>query len=199
MTGVWLKANESCSATGRTNYDFQKHSSDYRSKPSPNGKTTLYFIPFSEMTDKAQKNLAARAVDEPDDDVADIVEGILGDVSHGSLEGAMGIPLDLDSQLQAAQLDNIKARTKMLGEKLERRKTELFNEWSEAFFTAFSEAFSKFKNDLISLQLTEEQLTTLQDKLDFALKSLSDKLAFLEADYADDSKEDDDLLNNGNN
>lgn len=87
-----------------------------------------------------------------------------------------------------------KLELRCFGEKLERRKTELFNEWSEAFFTAFSEAFSKFKNELISLQLSEEQLTTLQDKLDFALKSLSDKLAFLEADYVADDKEDDELL-----
>ena len=84
----------------------------------------------------------------------------------------------------------------MLGEKLERRKTELFSEWSQAFFEAFTEAFTKFKNELIALQLTEEQLSTLQEKLSLALQSLKDKLDFLEQDYAnnDDDKNEDDSL-----
>ena len=144
------------------------------------------------MSEKAVKNFGNRVEDLPDDDVADIVDNILGDVT-GNVFAAT-----VEDQLQEARLANVKARTAMLGEKLERRKTELFSEWSAAFFGAFSEAFSKFKNELIALQLTEEQLATLQDKLNFALESLSDKLAFLEADYADDKDEDeDDLLKNG--
>lgn len=77
---------------------------DFKSKPTPNNKSTLYFIPWDELTEKAQKNMVARRVEEPDGDAADIVEDILGDLTAGSLEGARGIPLDLDSQLQAAQL-----------------------------------------------------------------------------------------------
>ena len=187
MRGCWLSKSKAALATGMTPHDFQKTYAT-KLKERKEGKWPEYFLPEDNMLEASKAALADCIEELPDDDVADIVEGILGDVTGNAFAATV------EDQLQAAQLDNIKARTKMLTEKLERRKTELFNEWSEAFFTAFSEAFSKFKNDLISLQLTEEQLATLQDKLDFALKSLSDKLAFLEADYADD-KEEDDLLN----
>lgn len=104
MIGIWLKRSEGSAALGISPYDFDKKAADFKSKPSSNGKATLYFVPASELTDKAQKNMSARFTELPNDDVTDIVEGILGDISQGSLEGAQGIPLDLDSQLQAAQL-----------------------------------------------------------------------------------------------
>ena len=114
------------------------------------------------------------------------------------MEGAQGIPLDLDSQLQAAQLDNIKARTKALGEKLQRNRQELWNGWSEEFFECFSQSFAKLKNTLVSLQLDEEQLQTLNEALDSALSSMKDKLDFMYNDFMekglDDTIEEDDLL-----
>lgn len=189
-----MTKNEAAQAVGEPWHKFNQHLLDYRSKAQ--GKSLRYFIPFEQLTPQAQKNLENRVEEIPDDDVADIVEGILGDISQGSLEGAQGIPLDLDSQLQAATLEKIKVQTKAQREKLERRRTELFNEWSMAFFEAFTEAFTKFKNELIALQLSEEQLSILQKKLSLALQSLKDKLAFLEADYADDDedKNEDDSL-----
>lgn len=191
MIGIWLKRSEGSAALGISPYEFDKKATDFKSKPSLNGKATLYFVPASELTDKAQKNMSARFTELPSDDVADIVEGILGDVTGQTFAATV------EDQLQEARLANVKARTAMLGEKLERRKTELFNEWSMAFFEAFAEAFTKFKNELIALQLNEKQLSTLQEKLSLALQSLKDKLDFLETDYGKDDKEEDDLLNNG--
>lgn len=160
---------------------------DFKSKPTPNNKSTLYFIPWDELTDKAQKNMVARRVEEPDGDAADIVEDILGDVSGAEFA------VTSEERLREAQIANTEARTRMLSEKLERRKAELFNEWSRAFFEAFCEAFTKFKNELIALHLSEEQLSTLQEKLSLALQSLRDKLDFLEQDYSKKEEEDDKL------
>lgn len=95
-----------------------------------------------------------------------------------------------EDKLLEARLENVKARTAMLGEKLERRKTELFNEWSQAFYAAFCEAFSKFKNELVALHLSEDQLKTLHEKLELALQSLQDKLDFLEQDYGKEEEDD---------
>ena len=97
-----MTKNEAAQAVGEPWHKFNKHLLDYRSKAE--GKSLRYFIPFEQLTPQAQTNLSSRVEELPSDDVADIVEGILGDISHGSLEGARGIPLDLDSQLQAAQL-----------------------------------------------------------------------------------------------
>ena len=188
--GCWLSKSKAALATGMTPHDFQKTYAT-KLKERKEGKWPEYFLPEDNMTDTSKAALADCMEELPSDDVADIVEGILGDVTGQTFAATV------EDQLQEARLANVKARTAMLGEKLERRKTELFSEWSQAFFEAFTEAFTKFKNELIALQLTEKQLSTLQEKLSLALQSLKDKLDFLEQDYAKDDKEEDDLLNNG--
>lgn len=80
------------------------------------------------------------------------------------------------TELKAAQLENLRARTLMIQEKLDEHKQQLWSEWNEAVFTEFSEAFAKVKNSLIALHLNEEQLDELNHGIDFALRSLSDKL-----------------------
>lgn len=181
-----MTKNEAAQAVGEPWHKFNKHLLDYRSKAE--GKSLRYFIPFEQLTPQAQTNLSSRVEELPSDDAADIVEGILGDVSGAEFA------VTSEERLREARIANTEARTKMLIEKLERRKTELFNEWSRAFFEAFCEAFTKFKNELIVLQLTEEQLSNLQEKLSLALQSLKDKLDFLEQDYGKDDKDEDDLL-----
>lgn len=168
---------------------LEKHLTDFRSRKE--GRSTKYFIPCEMLTDKAKANMAARFEEVHDelDDFSKEVEDIIGDVSGAEFA------VTSEERLREAQIANTEARTRMLSEKLERRKTELFSEWSHAFFEAFTEAFTKFKNELIALQLSEEQLSTLQEKLSLALQNLKDKLDFLEQDYAkDDNDEDDDLL-----
>ncbi len=179
---------------GTSVYDFDKKMADFKSKPTPNNKSTLYFIPWDELTDKAQKNMTARRTSEPDSDAADIVEDILGDISAGSLEGARGIPLDLDSQIQAANLEKTKVQTKALREKLERQRQEIWNGWSEEFFQCFTEAFAKVKNRLIELHLSEEQLKTLTDSIDLALESMQTKLDFMYNDFIENGLEKEDNL-----
>lgn len=169
---------------------LEKHLTDFKSRKE--GRSTKYFIPCEMLTDKAKANMAARFEEVPDelDDFSKEVEDIIGDVSGAEFA------VTSEERLREAQIANTEARTRMLSEKLERRKTELFNEWSQAFFEAFSDAFAKFKGELIALQLSEEQLSTLQDKLNLALESLKNKLDFLEQDYAnnDDDKNEDDSL-----
>jgi len=86
-----------------TPHEFQKTYAT-KLKERKEGKWPEYFLPEEAMNETSRVALANCMEELPDDDVADIVEGILGDISQGSLEGAKGIPLDLDSQLQAAQL-----------------------------------------------------------------------------------------------
>lgn len=197
MKGCWLSKSKAALAAGMTAHEFQRTYAT-KLKERKEGKWPEYFLPEDNMTDTSKAALADCMEELPSDDVADIVEGILGDISQGSLEGARGIPLDLDSQLQAAQLDNIKARTKALGEKLQRNRQELWNGWSQEFFECFSQSFAKMKNTLVSLQLDEEQLQTLNEALDSALSSMKDKLDFMYNDFMekglDDTIEEDDLL-----
>lgn len=104
-----------------TPHDFQKTYAT-KLKERKEGKWPEYFLPEEAMIESSRAALADCMEELPSDDVADIVEGILGDISHGSLEGAQGIPLDLDSQLQAAQLR--KHQSKDQGSRGEALKTE---------------------------------------------------------------------------
>lgn len=128
------------------------------------------------MTPKMQKAYRDQLIEY--DDEAQEVENVLGDVT----EGIEALPSNSE-ELNAARLENLKARTAFINEKLDARKTELFSEWSEKFFDIFSNAFAKFKNDLISLHLTEEQLDTLTEKLELALKSMNDGITQINADW----------------
>ena len=114
------------------------------------------------------------------DDEADQVEEMLGDITY----------TDQGSELVAARLDNLKARTALINEKLTQRKTELFSEWSERFFSIFSDSFAKFKNTWIDLHLTEEQLSLLNERLEIALKSMEDKLAEINTEWLNEDDND---------
>lgn len=115
------------------------------------------------------------------DEDAKQVEEILGDISNPN-----GVPLD---DMNAARLANLQARTNLINEKLENRKNELWSEWNEKFYDVFSEAFGKFKNELISLHLDEEQLAALTEKLNSALKIMQDRLDYMYNEFVNEDEE----------
>lgn len=164
MKGVWLTQHECQGAMNVSQYQFEK---DYKQKFHSRQvkKRTKYFLPESKMTKKAKEQYKEHLISYDED--AMNVESVLGDISDTGM---------LSDDWKAARLDNIKARTKLIEEKLENRKKELWQEWNEAFFETFAEAFAKYKNDLISLHLSEEQLKTLAEKLENALALMHDKL-----------------------
>lgn len=112
------------------------------------------------------------------DDEAEQVEDILGDISAG--------PMD---ELSAARLANIKVRTSVLEEKLEAHKKEMFTEWSMKFFDVFAATFARFKNELISLHLNEEQINTLNECLKHSMKSMEEKLSEIWNDFNKNEEE----------
>lgn len=141
------------------------------------GSRKKFFLPKEEMPEDS-----ASAYDnqfaELDAD-AEQVEDILGDISGGGIS----------DELTAARLDNLKMRTAVLQQKLDEQKQEIWSEWNEKFFNIFAESFGKFKNDLISLHLGEEQLNILNDKLDSALKIMKDKLDTMWLRYKNEEEE----------
>lgn len=152
-------------------------------KKSKNGHP-LFFVPVDKMLAPYLETYKDSIVEEPDELSAQ-VEDVLGDVTDlGEVNYT-----DPTSELQAARLENLKARTSLINEKLESRKSELFTEWTEKFFSIFSTSFGKFKNDLVSLHLSEEQLDTLAEKLDYALKTMKDGLDAINAEWMDEEEE----------
>ena len=163
---------------------LEKHLTDFRSRKE--GRSTKYFIPCEMLTDKAKANMAARFEEVSDelDDFSKEVEDIIGDVSGAEFA------VTLDDRLREAQLSNLTARTKALGEKMERNRQQIWNSWNEQFFECFTVAFARFKNTLVGLQLSEEQLKSLNEGLDIALASMKDKLDFMYNDFIENGMED---------
>ena len=102
-----------------------------------------------------------------------MINDILGDIA-GSDNNVQIDPENVD--LNEARRQEILMRTKYLEQKIEKKKNELFSEWSERFFQIFSKNFAKFKNSLIELRLEEKQLKKLNENLDLALSNLEEGL-----------------------
>lgn len=85
--------------------------------------------------------------------------------------------------IQEARRQKIIKETEYLSQKITAKKEQLFNEWSERFFTVFSKNFAKFKNTLIDLHLEEKQLKKLKENLDFALSNMEEGLSEILNDY----------------
>ena len=134
------------------------------------GHRKKYFLPTGMMPPEVKKAYSGMVIELDGD--AEQVEDILGDIT--SLPpGAAQL---MGDELTAARLSNLKARTALIEQKLEEQKQTIWNEWNEEFFDAFAEAFSRFKNELISLHLSEEQLAALTGKLEGALGLMKDRL-----------------------
>ena len=109
-----------------------------------------------------------------------MINDILGDIAGNNSVVQMD-PENVD--LNEARRQEIIVRTKYLEQKIEKRKLELFEEWSEKFYMLFSKNFAKFKNTLIDLHLEEKQLKTLNENLDFALSNMEEGLNEILNDY----------------
>ena len=180
MRGAWLTRSEICQALKLTQGKFDRGLSQ-KLKWTCFGSRKKFFLPESKIPAAVKKNYEDSIVEYMDNSGVNEVEvdDMLNDVTD--------VTAAVDDDLAAARLENLKARTSLINEKLENRKQELWAEWNEAFFETFSEAFAKFKNELISLHLNEEQLKELTEKLENALKLMKDKL---DAMYTNFSKED---------
>ena len=164
---------------------FSKFKPTLKQRPSRREKGRAkveYFIPYQMMTPKMQKAYRDQLIEY--DEGAQEVEEIIGDVTDG-----YDLLPNTSAELTEAKLANIKARTALINEKLDARKQDLFNEWSEKFFDIFSNAFARFKNTLIELHLNEEQLKTLTDNLETALKSMNDGVEQINAEWMNEQDE----------
>lgn len=183
MRGIWLTKNECLPIFQVTSNKFdQTLGQSCKCKFVKHRK--MFFIKESMMPKHFKKIYADKMVELDDD--GQTVEEILGDITALSPSGSN------NDEMNAARLDNIKARTKLIEEKLADRKQELWAEWSEAFFTVFTEAFAKFKNELISLHLNESQISTLNDKLEGALSVMQDKLDAMWINFKEDENVEED-------
>ncbi len=177
--------SDACAAMEKTIPTFAKFKPTLKQRPikrEGSRAKTEYFIPYQMMTLKMQKAYKDQLVEYDAD--AQEVEEIIGDVN----DGIEMLP-STSAELNEARLNNIRARTAMLEEKLEAHKSELWEQWNEEVFEEFSEAFAKVKNTLINLHLNEEQITLLNEGIDNSLKNLKDRLDMMLSKFKNGDEE----------
>ena len=179
--GIWLTQAKGQTATGITMGLFRaKILPQLVSRPVPGKKKLEYFVTEDLLTEVYKKSHKDELIEVDDENV---VNDILGDIT-GNTNGLQIDPENVD--LNEARRQEIIVRTKYLEQKIEKRKLELFEEWSEKFYVLFSKNFAKFKNTLIDLHLEEKQLKTLNENLDFALSNMEEGLNEILNDYVNE-------------
>ena len=184
--GKWLTQAQAQLATGKPMSLFRaKVMPKLKMKNIPGKKKPLYFLTEEYFTEAYKKNNTEDLIELDEEDINDenMINDILGDIT-GSANNVQIDPENVD--LNEARRKEIIVRTKYLEQKIEKKKNELFEEWSERFFQIFSKNFAKFKNSLIELRLEEKQLKKLNENLDLALSNLEEGLNEILNDYVND-------------
>lgn len=124
------------------------------------------------MTEVAQQKYSAVVYDDEVDDVlAQLAESV-----------------DFTGQKQAVDLAQARRRkiikeTEYIDQKLQRKREQLFDDWSERFFVMFEKTFQKFKTKLINLHLNTNQVQELNQILEISIKELQSQLKNIHNDY----------------
>ena len=190
IKGLWLTQAQAQLATGKPMSLFRaKVMPKLKMKKIPGKKKPLYFLTEEYFTEVYKKNNAEDLIELDDENIDDenMINDILGDIT-GSANNVQIDPENVD--LNEARRQEIIVRTKYLEQKIDKKKNELFEEWSERFFQIFSKNFAKFKNTLIDLHLEEKQLKKLNENLDFALENMEIGLTEILNDYVNEEEDD---------
>ena len=179
-------------ATGLTFGWFRKKVLPHlKTRPVPGKKKPEYFLTEEFLPAVYKKNhkneFTEEEIEELENESDDIVNDILEDISVNNISDTSE-----NVDLNEARRQEILVRTKYLEQKIDKKKNELFSEWSERFFMIFSKNFAKFKNTLIDLHLDEKQLNKLNENLDLALANLEEGLNEILNEYVN---EDEDVKN----
>lgn len=189
IKGLWLTQAQAQLATGKPMSLFRaKVMPKLKMKNIPGKKKPLYFLTEEYFTEAYKKNNVEDLIELDDEDIDDenMINNILGDIA-GS---ANNVQIDNENvDLNEARRQEVIMRTKYLSQKIEKKKLELFEEWSGRFFQIFSKNFGKFKNTLIDLHLEEKQLNKLNENLDLALENMEEGLNEILNEYMNDEED----------
>ena len=169
MLGYWLSRSDGIYATQRAPYQFDKLSNSLNRRGT-NSKNRQYFIPQIYCTDSwKEKNIPCQ-----EDVSSDTLDQLVANVDFNNSTDQQTD--ELNKALKKARLGKTLADTKLVGQKLDQRKRQLFYQWSEKFFNNFTEHFGKLKNVIIQLHLNEQQINKFNQTLDKCLQNMQNDL-----------------------
>lgn len=165
MTGVWSTRSNLFYYTGLNGYQLDKLLQKCKRKGE--GKKKQWFVPAQYLTQQSKQDLILTEENEDQflDELASNVD-FDSDLDDPQLK-------QLNKQYKKAKIAKTKKDTEVQQQRLQRRKLELYNQWSERFYQLFADSFGKFKNQLINLHLNQQQIASLQQSLDNSLNNMS--------------------------
>ena len=183
--GYWLSRGDGLFATQKKPWQFDKMSMTLPRR-GKNNHTKQFFIPQFECTEEYRaKNIP---VEEELDDVT--LDELVQNVDFGNTVDQQTD--ELNKALKRARLDKTQAETKLVGEKLDQRKKQLFAEWSERFFDCFTKNFGFLRNVIVELHLNEQQVNKFNQSLDHCLNNME---LYLNQIWDDFNKEQQEIKN----
>ena len=179
--GYWLSRGQGIFATQKTPYQFDRLAQTLNRR-GKNAHVRQFFVPEWQVTQQYKsKNIPCQEQINSDvlDQLAANVDFNIPDVEDQSL----------NRQLKQARKEKILQETKLIGQRLQQRKKQLFNDWSERFFQSFSDHFGRLRNCLVQMHLNEEQIKIFNQTLEKCLQNMSLDLNKLYTEFKEEGEE----------
>lgn len=183
MKGTWTTRSNAFYYTGLNGYQLDKLLQKCKRKGE--GKKKEWFIPAQKLTEQAKQDLIL--VEEGQDE--EILNQLASNVDFNSDEDDPQIH-QLNKQLKKARKEKIQKQTAFLEQRLQRRKLELYNQWSQRFFEVFADSFGKMKNCLVAMHLTQQQIAIFNQTLENCLQNMQLSLSDIWNQFAHKEEED---------
>ena len=182
MTGIWTSRSNAFYYTGLNGYQLDKLLQKCKRKGE--GKKKQWFVPAQCLTQQSKQDLILT-----EEETDQILDQLAGNVDFDSDQDDTQLK-QLNKQLKKAKIQNTNKQTAFLQQRLQRRKLELYNQWSERFFEVFADNFGKMKNCLVSMHLNQQQISVFNQTLDNCLNNMQLSLNDIWNQFA--NKEDED-------
>lgn len=178
MEGVWLNQTDAATALGISVNAFISSKKKVLKDNGLTGHKKKYWITLDSMTPEQRQR---HKVNAGLPDVDPVLQDLINTVDFTGERDQIDI--------QQARRKKIIKETEYLDQKIVAKKEQLFTEWSEKFFVIFSKAFAKFKNSLIDLHLSDDQVSKLNQNLEFALQNMQMSLDDIKKEYINEEEE----------
>lgn len=182
MNGIWSTRSNLFYYTGLNGYQLDKLLQKCKRKGE--GKKKQWFVPAQYLTEHAKQDLILQ-----EEDVDQILDQLASNVDFNSDQEDPQLK-QLNKQLKKAKIEKTKKDTIFLQQRLQRRKMQLYNQWSEKFYQCFADNFGKMKNCLVSMHLTQQQISVFNQTLDNCLNNMQLSLSQIWNQFVEGAEQD---------
>ena len=177
--GYWLTRGQGIFATQKTPYQFDRLAQTLNRR-GKNSHVRQFFVPEWQVSQQYKaKNIPCH--EQLSNEVLDQLAANVDFTTDAEDQS-------LNRQLKQARKEKILQQTKLIGQRLQQRKKQLFNDWSQSFFESFANHFGKLKNALVEMHLNENQIKVFNETLDKCLQNMQLDLNKLYTEFKEENE-----------